>query len=41
MLAIAGRLKRRIVAGDPSPERCRKAIAKLGLTIDQLTLSLV
>ena len=40
MLAIANRLKRRIVAGDPSPERCQKAIAKLGLTIDQLTLSL-
>ena len=40
MLAIAHRLKRRIVAGDPSPERCQKAIAKLGLTFEQLTLSL-
>ena len=29
MLAIAHRLKRRIVAGDPSPERCQKAIRHL------------
>ncbi len=40
MLASAHRLKRRIVAGDPSPERCQKALAKLGLTFEQLTLSL-
>jgi hypothetical protein len=34
LLAIAHRLKRRIVAGDPSPERCQKAIAKLGMPVD-------
>lgn len=39
LLAIAHRLKRRIFAGDPSPERCQKAIAKVGLTVEQLTLS--
>ena len=38
MLAIAHRLKRRIVAGDPSAERCHKAIAKVGLTVEQLSL---
>ena len=36
MLAIAHRLKRRIVAGDPSPERCQKAIAKVGRTVEKL-----
>ena len=34
MLAIAHRLKRRIVAGDPSPERCQNAIAKVGLPVN-------
>ena len=40
MLAIVHRLGRRIVAGDPSPERCQKAIAKMGMPVEQLTLSL-
>ncbi len=39
LLAIAHRLKRRIFAGDPSPERCQKAITEAGLTVEQLTLS--
>ncbi len=38
LLAIAHRLKRRIFAGDPSPERCQKAIMEVGLTVEQLTL---
>ena len=38
MLEIAHRLKRRIVAGDPSPERCQNAIAKVGLPVKQLTI---
>ncbi len=38
MLAIAHRLKRRIVAGDPSPERCQNAIAKVGFSVEQLTI---
>ena len=38
MLAIAHRLKRRIVAGDRDPERCQKAIAQLGLPVKQLNL---
>ncbi|MDJ0687477.1 MAG: DUF3102 domain-containing protein [Xenococcaceae cyanobacterium MO_188.B32] len=38
MLAIAHRLKRRIVAGDPSPERCQKAIEQLGLNVEQIRL---
>ena len=41
ILEIAHRLKRRIVAGDPSPERCQNAIAKAGLSLEELTLSLV
>ncbi len=36
MLAIAHRLKRRIVAGDPSPERCQNAIAKVGLPVEPI-----
>ena len=39
MLAIAHRLNRRIVAGDPSPERCQKAIAKVGMPVEQIRLS--
>ena len=39
MAIIAHRLKRRIVAGDRDPERCQKAIAKLGVTVEQLNLS--
>ena len=38
MLAIAHRLKRRIVAGDPSPERCQKALGQLGLNVEQISL---
>ncbi len=38
MLAIAHRLKRRIVAGDRDPERCQKAIAQLGVPVEQLNL---
>ncbi|MDJ0593544.1 MAG: DUF3102 domain-containing protein [Pleurocapsa sp. MO_226.B13] len=38
MLAIAHRLKRRIVAGDPDPERCQKAISQLGHPVKQLNL---
>ena len=49
MIEIAHRLKRRIVAGDPSRDRCQNAIAtriacetaKAGVTIEELTLSLV
>ena len=40
MLAIANRLKRRVVAGDPSPQRCQNAIAKVGLSLEKLTFSL-
>ena len=36
MLAIAHRLNRRIVAGDPSPKRCQQALAKVGLTVEEL-----
>ena len=39
LIAIAHRLKRRIVAGDPNPERCQKAMAKVGLAVEQLNLS--
>ena len=38
MLAIAHRLNRRIVAGDPSPERCQKAISQVGLTVEHIRL---
>ena len=41
MLAIAHRLNRRIVAGDPNPQRCQNAIAKTALSLEKLTLSLV
>ena len=36
ILAIAHRLKRRVVAGDPDPERCQKAISQLGHPVKQL-----
>ena len=39
LIAIAHRLKRRIVAGDPNPERCQKAMAKVGLAVKALKLS--
>ena len=39
LLAIAHRLKRRIVAGDSNPERCQQAIAKLGLAVEPLNLA--
>ena len=35
LLEIAHKLKRRIIAGDPSPQRCQNAIAKLGLPVKQ------
>ncbi|MGK7895536.1 MAG: DUF3102 domain-containing protein [Xenococcus sp. (in: cyanobacteria)] len=38
MLEIAKRLKRRIFAGDPNLQRCQKAIAKLEITPEELTL---
>lgn len=38
MLAIAHHLNRRIVAGDPDPERCQKAIDQLGLNVEQIRL---
>ena len=39
ILAIAHRSNRRIVAGDPNPQRCQKAIAQVGLPFEQLTFS--
>jgi hypothetical protein len=36
MLAVAHKLKRLIFAGDPNPERCRQAIAHLGLNAEQV-----
>ena len=38
MLAIAHRLKRRIVAGDRNLERCHKAVSQLGITVEKLNL---
>ena len=39
LVAIAHCLKRRIVAGDPNPESCQKAMTKVGLAVEQLNLS--
>ena len=36
MIAIAHQLERRICAGDPSPERCRRAISSSGLTVERI-----
>ena len=36
LLAIASNLNRKIVAGDPSPERCQKAISKVGFCVKEL-----
>ena len=36
MLAIASRLNRRIIAGDPSPERCQRALSKVGFCVKEL-----
>ena len=38
MLAIAHKLERKIFAGDPSPEKCRKAIAHSQLLVERLEL---
>ncbi len=39
ILVIAYKLKRRIIAGDPSAQNCQNAIAKLGLAIEPLQFS--
>ena len=41
MLAIAHRLKRRIIAGDSNLKHCQNAISQLGLNFEEITLSLV
>ena len=38
LLAIAHRLKRRIVAGDSNPERCQQALSRVGLAVEPLKL---
>ncbi|MCL1471394.1 DUF3102 domain-containing protein [Argonema antarcticum] len=38
MLAIAHQLERKIFAGDPNPEKCRKAIAHSQLLVERLEL---
>lgn len=37
MIAVAHRLKRRIYAGDPNPNRCQRAIAASGLTSERIS----
>lgn len=41
MLAIAHRLKRRIIAGDSNLKNCQNAISQLGLYLEEITLTLV
>ena len=38
MLASAHRLNRRIIAGEPSPENCQKALDQLGITVEPIRL---